>query len=274
MSVTCRTASGDEVALMLDWAAAEGWNPGLEDAAAFRAADPEGFFVAELAGQVVAAISVVDHSDAVAFLGLYLCRPEFRGRGIGRTLWRHALAHAGDRAVGLDGVPAQEANYARAGFVRQGATIRFEGALPAGTDCAVRPACNADAVQLARLDRAACGVDRPRFLATWMAEAATRRTVICADGRGFATARLCRDGAKIGPVVAEEAGTALDLIAAAGRAVGATRLIVDLPEARRGLAGLLVERGFAPGFTTARMWRGAPPVAGASQMAIASMELG
>src|SRR3712207_6914266 len=33
---------------ILDWAAAEGWNPGLRDADAFWAADPDGFMLAEL----------------------------------------------------------------------------------------------------------------------------------------------------------------------------------------------------------------------------------
>ena len=60
---------------VLEWAADEGWNPGVEDAEAFLAADPEGFFVTEDDGVPVAAISVVNHSPDFAFLGLYLCRP-------------------------------------------------------------------------------------------------------------------------------------------------------------------------------------------------------
>ena len=86
MTPVLRTASAGEVQAMLDWAAAEGWNPGLEDAGAFQAADPGGFFVAEQAGQMVAAISVVNHCDRMAFLGLYICRPDRRGQGIGRAL--------------------------------------------------------------------------------------------------------------------------------------------------------------------------------------------
>ncbi len=33
-----RTATRDELDLLIDWAAAEGWNPGLHDAEAFHAA--------------------------------------------------------------------------------------------------------------------------------------------------------------------------------------------------------------------------------------------
>ena len=82
-----RRARKDEIGLILDWAAAEGWNPGLDDAAAFFAADPQGFFIAENDGEPIAAISVVNHSERFAFLGLYLCLRNWRGRGIGYALW-------------------------------------------------------------------------------------------------------------------------------------------------------------------------------------------
>ena len=38
-----RTMTAQEVALSIEWAAAEGWNPGRHDARCFRAADPDGF---------------------------------------------------------------------------------------------------------------------------------------------------------------------------------------------------------------------------------------
>ena len=37
----------DEIALAVDWAAAEGWNPGFADDACFASVDPVGFFIAE-----------------------------------------------------------------------------------------------------------------------------------------------------------------------------------------------------------------------------------
>jgi len=51
---TIRSMSPDEVGLVLDWAADEGWNPGLNDADCFYAADPEGFLVGVLDGEPVA----------------------------------------------------------------------------------------------------------------------------------------------------------------------------------------------------------------------------
>jgi len=47
-------ASRSEIDTMAEWAAAEGWNPGLRDAECFYAADPEGFWVARADGAPVA----------------------------------------------------------------------------------------------------------------------------------------------------------------------------------------------------------------------------
>ena len=41
----------------------------------------------------------------LGFVGLYLCRQPFRGRGFGTALWRAALAGMGDPVVGLDAEP-------------------------------------------------------------------------------------------------------------------------------------------------------------------------
>ena len=55
-----RPMSAAELETVMGWAAEEGWNPGLADAAAFHAADPEGFFLTLVGGEPVAAISVVE----------------------------------------------------------------------------------------------------------------------------------------------------------------------------------------------------------------------
>ncbi|OWU84991.1 acetyltransferase [Oceanicola sp. 22II-s10i] len=277
MSVTCRTATADEVALMLDWAASEGWNPGRDDAAAFRTADPEGFFVAEADDAPVAAISVVNHDDAFAFLGLYLCRPEFRGRGIGYALWQHALAHAGARTVGLDGVADQQANYARSGFALTGATARLEGPMPALPARPTRPLLPEDLETAQALDLAANGYARTAFLDTWLPPAATRITMVTegpAGITGFATARTCRAGCKIGPVVAPDLDTALTLIASAAGIAGAEPVIVDVPDSQPALADALREQGFVETFATARMYRGTPPAPDGTLFAVATLELG
>jgi len=271
-----RTATLDEVARMLEWAAEEGWNPGLDDAKAFYAADPSGFFVADLNGQTVAAISVVNHSDDFAFLGLYLCVPEWRGRGIGFGLWRHAIAHAGTRTIGLDGVSAQEANYAKSGFILAGRTRRMTGVLPLEKPM-FPEAVPEDFDDLATLDRFANGVARDRFMQAWLQGGPNRKTVVLHRNekvQGFATVRRCRDGAKVGPIVAPDADSALQLLRQATSTLGETVVIVDVPDASTGFATHLSELDFSEGFTTARMYRGPRPTQGSGLHAVATLELG
>jgi ribosomal protein S18 acetylase RimI-like enzyme len=126
-----------EIALALDWAAAEGWNPGLADAACFASVDPDGFLLGAIAGMPAATISVVNYDERFAFLGFYIVRSDLRGRGCGKQMWRSGIEHAGARTIGLDGVLAQQENYERSGFVLAYRNVRYAGslsaAIPSGT---------------------------------------------------------------------------------------------------------------------------------------------
>ncbi len=95
-----RTMTEDEVGLAIEWAALEGWNPGLNDAACFYAADPEGFLVGLLDGEPVAAISAVCYGDTFGFLGLYIVKPQYRGRGFGLRIWKAAMDRMRGRNIG------------------------------------------------------------------------------------------------------------------------------------------------------------------------------
>ena len=128
-----RTMQPDEISLALKWAAAEGWNPGLADHACFAVVDPEGFLIGEIDGVPAATISCVNYGRKFAFLGFYIVREDLRGRGFGLPIWKAALAHAGRRVIGLDGVVAQQQNYQKFGFELVYANVRY-GGMVAGLD--------------------------------------------------------------------------------------------------------------------------------------------
>ena len=71
-----RPMTRDDVDFAIRLAAKEGWNPGLSDAECFYAADPEGFFVSELNGELIATISAVRYKDDYGFveIGRASCR--------------------------------------------------------------------------------------------------------------------------------------------------------------------------------------------------------
>src|SRR4051812_12240896 len=140
-----RNLRPEEISIAIDWAAAEGWNPGLADAACFAIPDTQGFFLGELDGEPVATVSCVNYDDRFAFLGFYIVRPKFRGAGHGLRIWNAAIAHAGSRVIGLDGVVAQQDNYKKSGFQLAYANIRYGGILT------VPPSPPADVVALDKI---------------------------------------------------------------------------------------------------------------------------
>src|SRR4051794_27818590 len=111
-----RTMRREDLAFAIDMAAREGWNPGLHDAECFHATDPHGFLIGELAGDPVGCISAVSYAGRYGFIGLYIVRPEFRGQRYGWRLWQAAIARLRGHNIGLDGVVAQQGNYAKSGF--------------------------------------------------------------------------------------------------------------------------------------------------------------
>jgi predicted N-acetyltransferase YhbS len=80
-----------------------------------------------LGHEPVGCISVVRYESGFAFLGFYIVRPPFRGRGYGYHLWRAGLQCLEGCKVGLDGVVAQQENYRRSGFMLAHRNIRFGG---------------------------------------------------------------------------------------------------------------------------------------------------
>lgn len=275
--MTVRKMTLSDLKTVLGWAAAEGWNPGLEDAEAFFCADPAGFFVKEVAGQPVAAISVVNHDTANAFLGLYICHPDFRGRGFGIEVWRAGKAHAGERCIGLDGVPAQQNNYVSEGFGGHGRTIRYEGTLDHATNPDVTVASMADMSALLALDLRTTGHRRDQFLTSWLAPTETRKTFVIRRAgsiAALATCRQCLNGTKVGPLTAYNQEDMQALLAAAAPRYGAP-LFIDVPEQVTALHDHLLSNGFHPVFETARMYIGEPPIAELSPFyAVATLELG
>ncbi|GAA1036901.1 GNAT family N-acetyltransferase [Streptomyces murinus] len=260
------------------WAAAEGWNPGLADGPAFFAQDPEGFFLGRIDGEPVSAVSVVNYGADYAFLGCYLVRPDLRGHGHGLTTWKTALAHAGTRTIGLDGVVAQQDNYRQSGFRLAYRTVRFTGTAPeTDTPAGVRPAGPADLAAITAYDSACYPAERPRFLAEWLTAPGHRTVVRHQDGRltGYGVIRPGRDSLRVGPLFADSAEDARALFAALAREAAGRELAVDVPEPNAAGIALAEAAGLAPSFETARMYTG--PVRAHAQervFGVTTLELG
>jgi GNAT superfamily N-acetyltransferase len=112
-SFIIRNASRAELDLLMDWANLEGWNTGKYDAEAFFTTDPNGYFIGLLDEIPIGSVSGVRLSDNYGFIGFYIMKPEYRGKGYGIQLFKKAIEYLGDRNVALDAVPEQQENYAK-----------------------------------------------------------------------------------------------------------------------------------------------------------------
>src|SRR5262249_22842624 len=207
-----RAMRPQETALAVDWAAAEGWNPGRADAACFGTVDPQGFLIGELDGRAAATISCVNYDDRFSFLGFYIVRPDLRGRGLGLRIWKTAIAHAASRVIGLDGVVAQQENYRKSGFQLAYANIRYggTGAASASPPAGIVPLRDVPFATIEASDAAVFPAARSAFLRAWIGTPGHIGFALMRGGAlaGWGVIRPCRKGHKIGPLVADDRATA------------------------------------------------------------------
>jgi len=264
--------------IAVEWAAREGWNPGLADSGPFFATDSKGFLVGELNGEIVSCISAVAYDEAFGFVGFYIVRPEYRGRGFGLRIWNGAMEYMGKRNVSLDGVLAQQDNYRKSGFALAYRNIRYEGAGGGAVASNVRPLGDAPFEELFAYDTACFPVPRERFLRPWLAMPNAWGACVMKDGRlrGYGLIRSCRRGYKIGPLFADTPELADEIFRSLrSRATAADPVCLDVPEVNGPARALAERHGMKVVFETARMYtRGAPDMRVEKIFGVTTFELG
>jgi hypothetical protein len=257
-----RAMRPEEIAIAADWAAAEGWNPGLADAACFATVDPQGFFIGELDGEPAATVSCVNYDARFAFLGFYIVREDLRGRGYGLRVWNAAIARTGARVIGLDGVVAQQENYRKSGFALAYANVRYGGVVAARTIesplAGVVPLTEVPFAAVEADDATVFPAPRPAFLRAWIAAPGHVGRALLRDGSlaAWGVIRTCRTGWKIGPLVADDRAAAEAVLAALLAEAGGGEVFLDVPGVNREAVALAESLGLAPVFETARMYTG------------------
>lgn len=264
-----RPVSADEFRTAIDWAADEGWNPGLDDLAPFHGADPIGFIMGFLDNAPVSSISVVKYPDNFGFLGFYIVHPDYRGAGLGIQTWDAGMSYLAGCTVGLDGVVQQQENYRKSGFVLAGRNIRHTGrAAPLGANAGsleIRSVVTNDIAAAVDFDARHFPVRRETFISSWImpGSSPSRDSLIAVrDGEiaGSITVRACRAGYKIGPLFADDEETAMALFdSGIAKLPENTDVSLDTPEDNPRAVDIARRAGLEPVFETARMYRGERP---------------
>ena len=263
MTPVVRKMNLSDLELALEWAQAEGWGPGKGDAAAFFAADPDGFWALELHGEMIASLSAVGYPGGVHFMGFYIVRPDHRKTGLGLQLWKQVWQQLDGLVLGGDAVLEQLANYERYGFVAAYRNIRFVGLPPEiePASCELVRATEVELSAVADYDESNFFGRRSDFLRQWIAPV-DRRSLVAINAAGaivgFGVIRPSDGIDRVGPLFADSQEIARELLIGLGE--GSTREIgIDVPLPNSAAVDLVKSLGFAPGFETARIYRGEDP---------------
>jgi len=259
-----KTMDRKEIDIAIEWAAKEGWNPGLHDADCYFSADQNGFLIGLLDDEPIATISVIKYDDSFGFLGFYIVKPEYRGKGYGIQIWNAGLKYLEGANIGLDGVVNQQENYKKSAFKLAYRNIRYEG-IGGG-----KYPNNAEIVELSTLPSKTINsyeqpffpVNRLQFTKSWISQADSHALGIMHNDKlaGYGVIRKCRNGYKIGPLCADNPELAESLfLALKSKTSLSEQIFLDTPEINQAAIALAEKHKMIVSFETARMYKGAFP---------------
>lgn len=153
-----RTLELSDVPQALALSQAVGWDQTAGDWRLAIEMSPGGCFAVNFDGVAVATTTSIRYGNELAWIGMVLTHPEFRGRGFARSLVRHAVEHLSDvKTIKLDATEMGAPLYRQLGFVDECAIERWRGQTRAA-------AVEVESFCYRAFDREAFGADRSELL--------------------------------------------------------------------------------------------------------------
>ncbi len=273
----------DHLKTLVSWAKNEGWNPGPYDAEAFYHTDPNGFYGYFLNNELIAGGSIVSYDGNFGFMGFFIVKLEFRGKGIGTKLWfqrRDTLLSRlkKEAAIGMDGVLAMQSFYKKGEFEIAFRDERYE---KLGGDYDVHKNISKvtpeDFKEILIYDTECFGVDRSHFLKIWLQlpESVAFKYVANNVLKGFCMIRKVDSGYKVCPLFSDNFDIADELYKACLNEVKEQHLYLDIPVINDDAMKLIKKYNAKYVFECARMYYGTPPkIAIDKVFGITTFELG
>jgi GNAT superfamily N-acetyltransferase len=279
-NLNIRVMTRAELDYAIEWAAEEGWNPGLYDADSFYSADPGGFLIGSIGNKPVCCVSAVRYSKDFIFVGFFLVKKEYRGKKYALLLGKKVLEYLGDRVVGIDGVVSKQFLYKLIGFKLAFRSFRFmgTGGIQDYQDPEIVSLDKMPLKVFYRYDRPFFPTDRKRFIKNWIRQKESKSMALIVDNKivGYGVIRPCYEGYKIGPLFADNKSYAKRIFQNLISVVPAdTHYYLDIPDANSAGISLAEDFEMVPVFQTARMYRGDMPQLPMDRIfGITSFELG
>ena len=240
-----------------------GWNQTLQDWQRLLALAPDGCFLAERGGQPAGTATTTGYETHLAWIGMVIVHPDFRGQGIGTALLEHCLRHLESRGipcVKLDATPLGKPIYERLGFRDEWTLARWEVARPGPPTRAssnVRALRSGDMARVLELDEQAFGVSR-RKLIEGLARQSERALVVeeAGDVAGYGLLRRGERANYLGPMVCSSAAAAPGLAAQLLSGLDERPVFWDIPDQIPEAVRLAEAAGFKRQRPLTRMFRG------------------
>jgi GNAT superfamily N-acetyltransferase len=244
-----------------------GWNQTAADWQRFLDCSPSGCFLAEIDATVRGTVATISFEGRVAWIGMVLVDPEYRGRGLGTTLLQKANAHLDElkvRVVKLDATPQGQPLYEKLGFLPEYDIGRWTRR---NTPSRPRKSRDVDASEsvsssllatICNKDREIFGADRSALLQSLHDDAPEFTQAIVDSGRvtGYAFGRRGSFADHLGPWIATETGAARQLLEAFVASSSREIQIADCVSARADARDLLQSCEFSYTRPLTRMFRG------------------
>lgn len=271
-----------ELSTLAQWAADEGWNPGLSDLRIASEADPEAFVALREGDELLGAGSIYSYDGHFGFMGLFIIRADLRNRGLGSLLWHwrrdRLLARLKPGAtICMDGVFDMVPFYERGGFKRAFRDLRYQGKAKGSVHADVVELSSMDIHEIEVYDRFFVPAPRKNFIAGWISapRVITMGVRLHDKLAGYGVARPCRVGFKIGPLFADSPLIAKRIADSLMVRFAGDLVQMDLPEANPSAITLADQLGLNMSFGCMRLYYGAAPSLPIDRtFAVTSLEFG
>jgi GNAT superfamily N-acetyltransferase len=257
--------SVDDIAFAVRLTDTMNWNLVEEDFQFMKELEPEGCFIIWDESERIGVATTISFGK-VGWLGNVIIREEYRGRGVGSLLVKHALDFLTKQDVKIIGLYAYQNKipfYQRLGLEYDSEFIVLRGKPDSSSEQVhQREASKNDEREIIDLDHFCFGASRRKLLTSILGESSNVCYVAGEKGsiRGFVVAKVYPGMAEVGPLVCQRGcpDIAVDLLKAALNRVRGLEVVTCIPEKESIIRSTLMRRGFSEAFRVARMFYGFP----------------
>ncbi len=285
-----RPLESSDISIVTGWARKEGFAPGIGDVKVYRNTDNQGLWIGSIGDKPIGCIAGVKYNPFYGFLGLYIVKKEYRGRGYGICLWKHVLnSMSNTKCIGLEAAPDRIDDYSKWGFKTSSVTTRWK--YETSVDYSfknkyIKGLFLLDETEITKgviqeYDATKEETPRPHFLSDWLFRKSGKLIAIVDRSEkcvGFGRIRPCLlqkgQGWRIGPLIANSPELAEILIKSLLLRHPGT-VFIDTPGLNKNSKELMSRIGFKKDSYTVRMYKGIQPTISLDDVyGLACLELG